>query len=156
METELKDRLKDLGFDKVNEDIKKAEEENAFKVELKKKMTVAYEMYRYVKPEQIEHFNEKLREKTQKEFKTYSTYMTLKFYNIKDYSDVPPNDVLDKLETAKSLNVFDTFEIAKIDTVKEVKDPLLFGIINGCKDKFFIAEWDNDVKISDLLKDNEG
>ena len=65
--------------------------------------------------------------------------------------EFPPDTVLDALEKAKEDNCFDTFEVAKISWIEEIKDPILFGIIEGCSDKFFISQWDDDVKIEDLL-----
>jgi hypothetical protein len=35
--------------------------------------------------------------------------------------------------------------------VKEVIDPIIFGKIDGCTDRFFIAQWDDDVKIEDIV-----
>ena len=57
------------------------------------------------------------------------------------------------LEEAKKLDCFDEFEIAYI---AEVKDPILFGIVKGCSTKFYVAQWDDDVRIEDILAPNEG
>lgn len=48
-------------------------------------------------------------------------------------------------------NSFDRFEIAKIHWKEELKGPILFGIIDICTDKFFIAQWDDDLRIEDIL-----
>lgn len=61
--------------------------------------------------------------------------------------------VLDSLEVAMGRKCFDSFMVAHII---DVEDPILFGYINGCSDHFFIDQWDEDVKIQDILKDNEG
>lgn len=65
-------------------------------------------------------------------------------------------DYINIKEKAQKLKCFDTFEIAKIEAVEERKDPIVFGCITGCPDKFFIAQWDDDVKIEDILTESEG
>lgn len=117
---------------------------------LKRKMAIAYEHYRFLRPEKINAFNEKLRKQT---FKNY-TYQQLTMTALQDYAEVPPPEVLKELETALERKCFDAFEVAHIVEVKE--DPLLLGVITGCKDKFFIGQWDMDVKIEDILRENEG
>jgi hypothetical protein len=46
---------------------------------------------------------------------------------------------------------FDSFEIAKIQWKREIKDPILFGRIDGCPDRFYVSQWDDDVRIEDIL-----
>jgi hypothetical protein len=126
------------------------------KLDLKRKLAIAYEHYRFVRLKKIVEFNEKLRKKTH-QFHILSiteTYDTLKFESIDKFGRVPPDHVLASLETAIERKCFDSFEVAHIETVK--KDPILFGRVNGCTDYFFIDQWDNDVKIEDILKENEG
>ena len=43
--------------------------------------------------------------------------------------------------------------LGKVDFewIKEIKDPIVFGVINGCPDKFFISQWDDDIKIDDIF-----
>lgn len=60
-----------------------------------------------------------------------------------------PDFVLDKLEEARDRQVFDSFGVL---WAEKVKDPLLLGQIQGCKDCFLIAEWGEDVKFNDLVK----
>lgn len=67
---------------------------------------------------------------------------------LKDYTGIPPQHVLDALKLAKDRSCFDAFTIA---TVRKVKDPLLLGNINGCPDRFFIAQWGDDVCLDDVL-----
>ena len=147
-------KLEKTGFKKATENLKQV-------TELKRKMTIAYEHFRYVKQEKIDAFNERLKQQTLKEqgkkgVDLYHNYDKLSFIPVGEYSEVPPTEVLDKMEQAQELKCFDTFEIAKIESVKEYKDPIVFGRINGCPDRFFVAQWDDDVKIEDILKDNEG
>lgn len=118
--------------------------------EYKRKLAIAYEHYRAVSDQKIHEFNAKLREST---LKRNGDYKELSLSPIEAYSKVPPKSVLDSLEVAIGRKCFDSFQVAYI---REVKDPLLFGLVKGCTDHFFIDQWDDDVKISDLLKDNEG
>jgi len=130
----------------------------------KRKMAIAYELYRFVRPEKINEFQATLRKKTETKIDKYSTaYKTLKIMPLEHYEDVPPDTVLVNLEKAQSLkvageSVFDSFEIAFVANAVDVKmpDPILFGRIKGCEDRFFIDQWDDDVKIDDILKPNEG
>lgn len=64
---------------------------------------------------------------------------------------IMPDNVLDKVEEAKGRQVFDTISVL---WVEKVKDPLLLGSIEGCKDYFLITEWGNDVSFDEIMKDN--
>lgn len=142
------EQLGRLGFKKAAKDLGDI-------VARQRKLALAYEHYRYVLPEHVRNFNAKLLAKTGKNMNDLMTmeYQALVFTPIKDYEKVPPQDVLEKLETAQERKCFDSFEVAYI---KNVKDPLLFGRISKCPSRFFIAQWDDDVSINDLLKENEG
>lgn len=140
-ETETIDKLEKLGFKKASEKIKRL----AVK---KRKMAIAYEHYRFVKQEKVDAFNQKLRKQG-----TSYEYSSLAFTPVEDYTEVPPDHVLANLECAIERQCFDSFEIAHII---KVKDPILFGRITGCPDRFYIDQWDDDVSIQDILKDHEG
>jgi hypothetical protein len=60
------------------------------------------------------------------------------------------------LKKAKDMGCFDYFEVAKVETVEVRPDPIIFGGIEGCDDKFFITQWDDDVSIEEILNENEG
>ncbi len=60
-----------------------------------------------------------------------------------------PDDVLEKLETAKERELFDSFAIL---WAEKVKDPLVLGCVNGCEDYFFIAEWGTDITFEQITK----
>lgn len=60
-----------------------------------------------------------------------------------------PDDVLDELDKAKERQVFDKYFVL---WVEKVKDPLLLGSIDGCKDYFFICEWGDDVTFDQIMK----
>lgn len=141
------ERLAELGFKGLSEQLKVAKER-------KRKLALAYEHYRFVRQEHIDAFNAKLKEKTRKGKGPYdSSWQELKMTPIDQYDKVPPENVLDSLQKAQEHKIFDRYEVAHI---VNVKDPILFGRIAGCPDRFFIDQWDQDVTIKDLLKDNEG
>ena len=143
------ERLEKLGLKTASSKVKEMRE-------MKRKMTIAYEHYRFVKQEKIDAFNKKLEEETRKENKNQYSYKCLTFISLETYIEVPPEFVLDKIEEAIERGCFDTFEIAKIQDMVVQKDPIVFGRINGCPDRFFIGQWDDDVSIEDILKENEG
>ena len=134
------DFLKELGFEKASKSI----EEKQLKM---LKLHEAYNHYEFVTQENIKKFNEELYHKTQKEDKYSTSYDKLVEIPVKDYPEAPPEQALTKLKEAIGKGCFDEFVVAKIESIKEVKDPILFGKINGCGDRFFIAQWDNDVTI---------
>lgn len=123
---------------------------------MQERMTVAYDAFRFVEPAQIQAFNDKLREDTWHEDKSARSYKTLAFTPLMDYGKIPPEAALVALESAMDLGCFDTFEVATIEWVRIVKDPIIFGRIHGCEDRFFICQWDDDVKIEDILQGDEG
>ncbi len=146
--------LKELGFMSAASSIEK-------KIEFKRKMLIAYENYRFVTPKIFERFNEDLKKRTiersgKKGVNEYHKYDKLTFKKVGDYKDAPPAEVLQEMKKAVAMKCFDTFEIAKIESVVEYKDPIVFGVINGCDDRFFVAQWDNDVKIDQILQEMEG
>lgn len=142
--------LLELGFDKAGGKLKEKED-------LKRKLAIAFEFHRVVTPGIIDRFQKQLRKKTEKKGKFGEvSYDTLAFCKIAEYGEVPPADVLDKVKEAKERKCFDYFEVAKVETVQVRPDPIIFGRIKGVNDRFFIAQWDNDVKIEDILMENEG
>ena len=85
-------------------------------------------------------------------------YEKLILTDLKEYKDAPPMDCLLDLKRAKDMEyegkkVFDRFEIGQIK--EEIKanpkiDPVVFGIIDGCIDKFCITQWDDDVSFEQI------
>ncbi len=142
------ERLEKLGFKVAGKQLTEL-------MQKKRKLSLAYEHYRFVTPEKIAEFNSALMRKTGKNMHSMTNmeYQVLAFTPIEQYATVPPDDVLQALEVAQDRKCFDSFEVAYI---KNVKDPLLFGLVKGTPNRFFIAQWDNDVSIDDLLKANEG
>lgn len=141
METEVINRLDRLGFKAAGTKVKEL-------ATRQRKMAIAYEHYRFVRPEKIDAFNDKLLKKG-----SNAGYQRLSFTSVELYQEVPPPHVLGEMEIAMDRKCFDSFEVAHI---VNVKDPILFGRIEGCPDRFFIDQWDDDVKIEDILKPNEG
>ena len=146
---EKTERLQKLGLKTASDNVKELRD-------LNRKMVIAYEHFRYVKQDRIDAFNEKLKKESMIENPNQYQYKCLKFIPLAEYTEVPPDVVLDKIEEAQQLGCFDTFEIAKIEDIVQVKDPIVFGRINKCPDRFFVGQWDDDIKIEDLLKENEG
>lgn len=147
-------QLEKLGFKKIASELKEKED-------MKRKITIAYEHFRYVKQEKIDSYNEKLKKQTEKRegkqgVNLYLVYDKLSFTPIADFRQIPPQETLDKVEKAQEIGCFDTFEVCKIESTREYKDPIIFGRIKGCPDRFFVAQWDDDVKIEDILSETEG
>lgn len=142
--------LKELGMDAAADNLQE-------KITLKQKLLVAYEHFKFVEPHIFERFQTELRNKTQrKDPDGYTRFDTIKFIGLSSYTEIPPPDCLQDLKKAKDLNIFDKFEVAKVETVEVRPDPIIFGSITGCVDKFFITQWDDDVKIEDILREGEG
>ena len=146
--------LKDLGLVKAGN---KLEERKEFE----RKCNIAYEHYRAVTPEHIAKHNEKLKQNTLQETGTKGKDLThqydrLDFIPLKDYGEIPPETALNALKEAKERNCFDSFEVCKIKSVKEYKDPIIFGKVKNCPDIFFISQWEDDIKIEDILEEGEG
>lgn len=114
------------------------------------KLKMAYALYGFIRQEQIDKFNDKLgKEKAAKGY-----YKRLSFSRLEAYDrDVPPHEVLVKIDEAKKAGCFDYFEIAYVEEIK--KDPIVFGRIEGCKDRFFVAQWDDDVSIEQIIMASE-
>jgi hypothetical protein len=114
------------------------------------KLKIAYAMYGFIKQEQVNKFQDVLG--LQKAAKGYRKQLS--FRKLEDYDrDVPPQEVLEKIAAAKEVGCFDYFEIAFVEEVK--KDPIVFGRIDSCSDRFFIAQWDDDVSIEQIIMASE-
>lgn len=126
------------------------------KADLQRRLAIAYEHYRFVRPEKIEAYRTRLRKQTEKRTMYSVEYMDLGFTPLEKYEKVPPGDVLKSCTEARKMGCFDSYEVAHILAKKEVPDPIVFGRIKGCEDRFFISQWDSDVSIEDILMPNEG
>jgi len=129
------------------------------------RLAQAYEHYRFVSEEKIKEFQARLKQKTLRGIggpghgsvpHLYETYDQLKFTDATQYPEMPPPEAMQQVKHAAERQIFNTFEVAKIESVMEYKDPIVFGRIIGCPDRFYICQWDNDVKIDDLIGQNEG
>ena len=133
----MPDRLAALGFTQAAKTFKT-------KQAAAEKMRQAYAQYLFVPEATIQKFRERLAKDTGRQ-------SDLVFTALADYPEVPPTEALDALEAAQLIGCFDTFEVASIQAVVKVPDPILFGRVTGCNDRFFIAQWDDDVTVEQLL-----
>lgn len=128
---------------------------------LARKLRIAFEHFRLVKPEHLARFNEELKARTlraagRNTWGEITEHDTLKFTPIANYDKVPPAAALEAIRHAKGMDCFDSFEVATIASVRTVPDPIVFGIVSGCENKYFVAQWDSDVAIEDILRQGEG
>lgn len=71
---------------------------------------------------------------------------------IKDYKGIPPANVVSKIIEVNKSAAFDYLTIATMEFNQIPKeDPLLLGHINDSSLRFFIAQWDNDILLDDLI-----
>jgi hypothetical protein len=147
--------LRELGLTAAADTMKRARE-------LARKLRIAFEHFRVVTPEHLQRFQYELLERGRKGRSALAglyegyTYQALKFTALESYPNVPPGDVLEKIRSAKELKCFDRFEVLTLETREVVPDPVVFGIIDGCDNKYFVAQWDDDVKIEQILREDEG
>lgn len=124
--------LKELGLNAISEKILR-------KKTGKDKLLKAVETYRYATQEDLNDFN--------KEMRSYSKEFIV--VEMKNFDRLPPDDVLEELQKARKKGCFDTYHIGYI---RKVKDPILFGKIDGFNGLYFyIAQWGDDVKIEDII-----
>lgn len=67
---------------------------------------------------------------------------------VSQYKGIPPEPVLAKLAEEKVKGIFQEYHIA---SVENIHDPLLLGIVKGCADKFYLAQWGEDVSLDDVI-----
>jgi hypothetical protein len=138
------------------------------------KLAIAYEHYRFITKEQISAFQKKLKAQTtrpatendRQKFANDKVFYQatviadqLVFAELGKYPGLPPADVIAKVKEAKARGCFDGMEVAEVKPVAtEVKlpDPIVFGRVDGCTDRFFIAQWGTDVNINDIINRNDG
>jgi len=116
-----------------------------------KRLQAAYRNYQFIPQEKINLFNGKLKKETLTEDKNASRYKRLGFIRLENYPEIPPAHALKRLLEARKAGCFDSFEVCRIEWIEEVKDPILFGRIENCADRFFISQWDDDIKLSDIV-----
>jgi len=143
--------LRELGLTTAANKVKQARD-------LARKLRIAFEHFRVVTPEILDRFRKELYGHSYElNARNYSyTYKDLRFTALENYTEVPPREVLSKIKDAKELKCFDRFEVATLETVEKVPDPVVFGIIDGCDNKYFVAQWDDDLKIEEILREAEG
>jgi len=159
MTIKLVEELKELGFEKAATDLDA-------KASLRQKLMLAYENHKVLTQECLDVFQAELRKKSEEIYRDGKRvknidrakmqtvkYDRVRFRSLADYPKVPPPEVLGKLKESKATGVFDSYEVADVESVEEREDPIIFGRINGCPDRFFIAQWDNDLKFEQMVKD---
>lgn len=67
---------------------------------------------------------------------------------IHEYPGLPPQHVIDKLRDEVPKQLFHSFVIA---TVESIHDPLLLGVLNGREERYFLAQWGDDVSLDDVI-----
>lgn len=126
----------------------------------KNKLAYAYEHFRYVTKQQFDAFNAELHKKTSRHEgaypNLYECFDTLAIVPVEQYGEIPPPEVLTKIQEVRDAGVFDVLEVAKIESTRVYRDPIVFGRIVGCDDRFFICQWDVDVNINDILGEHGG
>ena len=70
---------------------------------------------------------------------------------IENYNRIPPKFCLDKVIKAKELEIFDSFAVCEIQKDRPYADPIVVGLIKNNDSRFFIAQWDNDITLDDLI-----
>jgi hypothetical protein len=164
------DRLEKLGFKAASAEVK-------LLATRKRKMALAYELYRFVRPERINDFNARLKMQTRKQ---NGGYQVLDFQPIEHYKTVPPADVLNALEIAQAvefhikntldeesidhenvwpyLKAFQTFESTEGYCVKHTEIPLYsrkYGFAGTLdhlaefEDRRFLGEGIADLKVTE-------
>ena len=69
-----------------------------------------------------------------------------------NYKGNPPSGILKKIIEENKKGIFDELRIVTVSKEVLAKDPLLIGRINGSEQRFFIAQWGDDVKMEDLFR----
>ncbi len=136
------DKLAEAGFDKASQKLSS--------VDRAKK---AYADYQVVTSEQLEKFDKELQRRSRIETRDEIHYKKLDLIAIEDYDETPPDACLDAIIKAKETKLFDRFELAKLVWTHEekIKDPIVFGRIEGISDRFFITQWDDDISLKDII-----
>jgi len=98
-------------------------------------------------------FNMFMKQDLVKKFVDRSRNRVIKLTKMDNYSRMIPKKALNKLEKAKSKNLFDGFVVMHTDpnnksvkkTIEEKKDPILFGVIKESDRYYFIADWEDEL-----------
>ncbi len=124
-----------------------------------KELEISLAGYKRINAEELEIFRAELRKIGDMKSKRELIETSLHDYmgqNLDQGSEItdseiglPPAEILEKLKVAKDSKLFDAFSILHI---KYVPDPILCGRIEESQDLYFIAEWGDDVKLTDIVK----
>ncbi len=148
------DKFRKLGLTAIAEKL----EEKATKI--LKEFAISMAGYKRINSSELKAFQQELSEvgdytsKRRLEETPLNRYIGQNFDQGSQVADeemaVPPADVLEKLEVAQKSKLFDAFSVLHI---KYVPDPILCGRINESQDLYAIADWGEDVRICDIIKE---
>lgn len=98
----------------------------------------------------VKHYNTIIRDTCHRQSEKKGTIglFAWKETDIKDYSGIPPVGVLETFGMHKARELFHDFSVAEVEGVH---DPLLLGRLDGRPERYFIAQWGDDVQLDDLL-----
>lgn len=114
----------------------------AERTESRANIKIAMENYKYATQRDLDAFGEEIRPAGKK----------LEIVTIERYKSIPPDDVLAAVKGAKDLGCFTSFYVASI---VKVKDPIIFAKVKDFDSLwFFVAQWGDDVKFSEIVGDN--
>ena|SRR3990167_4847798 len=135
-------RLEKAGF-------KTAATKNREIIDRERRLIVAYKNFPFIQQSRVDEFNAHLKKRTMKgNHPLTMMWQELSFIPVSAYPHTPPMDVIEKVEESQKIGCFDYHEVAYI---RDVKDPIVFGRIHGCTDRFFVAQWDDDVSMEEIL-----
>jgi hypothetical protein len=125
------------------------------KSDIKIRIDIAHSRYPYVTQDRVNDFTNRLEKSTEKKVDGMIHYQTLKWMPIEEYTEIPPIYAMEAVHKAQKTNIFDWFELVKPiwkqKPEEKVIDPIVFGRINSCSDRFYITQWDDDIAINDFF-----
>ena len=140
--------LKDLGFDSLAQRVKQAAD-RSFKENM-----AAISGFKKITEEQFGAAGKRIRENS-----NYALELALT--PVKEYLgqdadrgstdtavSLPPAEVLKTMASAKETGIFDSFAVIH---VRKAPDPIIVGQIRGSNDMWFVAEWGDDIRLSDIV-----
>ncbi len=71
-----------------------------------------------------------------------------KFTTVEALTAIPPKAAMTAIAKAQSTGLFEKIQVLSL---VRVPDPIAFGRIEGSDDFYYITQWDDDVKVEDIL-----
>lgn len=148
------DKYRNLGLTAIAETLERKANKSL------KELAISLAGYKRINRSELDKFQQELREVSDYHSKRELAETPLERYIGQHHVEgdtveeaklaVPPADILEKLKVAKDSKLFDEFSVLHI---KYVPDPILCGKIKESKDLYFIGEWGDDVKLTDIVKE---